>query len=86
MAVPTTLYPFYPPVGVGLYPQLAILLTTIGLFFFSWFIVYEVTIGAEKIGNKQRRNLFKELLLALVASFFLGWGTLFMLLWTGVYV
>jgi hypothetical protein len=45
---------------------------------------YELTTTNEP-GNK-KRNLFKELFIASFASLFLGFGTLFLLLWSGVYV
>ncbi|PRP85847.1 UPF0197 transmembrane protein [Planoprotostelium fungivorum] len=73
------LYPYYGPVSQALYPTLTLFLNLAGLFFFSLFIIYEVT----HVGQK---NLFRELSLAGLASFFLGFGTLFLLLWTGVYV
>jgi len=76
--------PYYSPISVSLYPHFSILLLGVGVFFLSWFFVYEVTTGSEAL--KRRRNPYKELLLALVASVFLGFGTLFLLLWTGVYV
>ena len=41
---------------------------------------YEVT------SNKFSRSLMKELLVALWASLFLGFGVLFLLLWVGIYV
>ncbi|CAF0880101.1 unnamed protein product [Adineta ricciae] len=52
----------------------------IGLFLMAWFFVYEVT------GTKYTRAWKKEVLLALIASFFLGYGGLFLLLWVGIYV
>ena len=36
--------------------------------------------------SKFTRELFKELLIAAVASVFMGLGTLFLLLWVGIYV
>ena len=36
--------------------------------------------------TKLTRELTKELVLASVASVFMGFGTLFLLLWTGIYV
>jgi len=41
---------------------------------------YEVT------STKFTRDIFKELLVALVASVFMGFGVLFLLLWVGIYV
>ena len=36
--------------------------------------------------TKVTRELTKELVLASVASVFMGFGTLFLMLWTGIYV
>uniref|UniRef100_A0A5S6QZA8 Dolichyl-diphosphooligosaccharide-protein glycosyltransferase subunit TMEM258 n=1 Tax=Trichuris muris TaxID=70415 RepID=A0A5S6QZA8_TRIMR len=68
------------PINPAVYPALSVTLLAIGLFFTAWFFVYEVT------GNKFTRNLLKEVMLALVASAFVGVGALFLLLWVGIYV
>jgi len=78
-----TLSPYLSPISPIIYPQLAIFLLIVGIFFFSWFFIYEVTSGTE---SSRKRILTKELKLAGIASVFLGFGTLFLLLWTGVYV
>lgn len=44
------------------------------------FISYEVT------STKYTRDVYKELLISLVASLFMGFGVLFLLLWVGIYV
>lgn len=44
------------------------------------FFLYEVT------KTKSNRQLSSELLLAFISAVLLGLGTLFLLLWTGVYV
>ena len=44
------------------------------------FFVYEVT------STKFTRELVKEILISLVASVFMGLGTMFLLLWVGIYV
>lgn len=41
---------------------------------------YEVT------STKYTRDIYKELLISLVASLFMGYGVLFLLLWVGIYV
>lgn len=74
------LYPLESPVPVGLYPQLATVLLLLGLCVTGSFFLYEVT------KTRSNRSLFTEVALAGVASVFLGLGTLFLLLWTGVYV
>ncbi|KFD55197.1 hypothetical protein M514_03838 [Trichuris suis] len=72
--------PYTAPINPAVYPALSITLLAIGLFFTAWFFVYEVT------GNKFTRNLLKEMILAVVASAFVGVGALFLLLWVGIYV
>lgn len=44
------------------------------------FLRYEVT------STKYTRDVYKELLISLVASLFMGFGVLFLLLWVGIYV
>ncbi|XP_076332293.1 oligosaccharyltransferase subunit 5 kud [Tachypleus tridentatus] len=68
------------PVNPVIYPHLTLVLLGIGIFFMAWFFVYEVT------STKFTRDLFKELLISLVAAVFLGFGILFLLLWVGIYV
>ena len=62
----------------GIFPHLCLLLLGIGLFFTAWFIVYEVT------STKLSKDIFKELLMSVIASFFMGFGVLF--LSVGIYV
>ena len=68
------------PVNPAIYPHLTTLLLGIGLFFTGWFFVYEVT------STKYTRDIYKELLVALFAAIFMGFGTMFLLLWVGIYV
>lgn len=68
------------PVNPAVFPHLTLVLLGIGVFFTAWFFVYEVT------STKQTRSLKKELLVALVASIFSGFGILFLLLSVGIYV
>ncbi|KAK2162331.1 hypothetical protein LSH36_100g05042 [Paralvinella palmiformis] len=68
------------PINPAVFPHLTVVLLGIGIFFMAWFFVYEVT------ASKFTRDLFKELLVALVASVFMGFGVLFLLLWVGIYV
>ncbi|CAF1164365.1 unnamed protein product [Rotaria sordida] len=62
------------PVNPGAFPTLSITLLGIGIFLMAWFFVYEVT------STKYTRDWKKELLIALIASIFLGYGGLFLLL------
>ena len=68
------------PVNPSVYPHLSVLLLLIGTFFTAWFFVYEVT------STKITRDLSKELLIAFVASLFMGFGLMFLMLWVGLYV
>ncbi|EFX60446.1 hypothetical protein DAPPUDRAFT_222109 [Daphnia pulex] len=68
------------PVNPSVYPHLSVLLLLIGTFFTAWFFVYEVT------STKITRDLSKELLIAFVASLFMGFGLMFLMLWVGIYV
>jgi hypothetical protein len=68
------------PVPVALYPTLATVLLGSGLCATGGFFLYEVT------KTRSNRHLRSELLLALVSAVLLGLGTLFLLLWVGVYV
>lgn len=68
------------PVNPAVFPHLTVVLLGIGIFFTAWFFVYEVT------STKFTRDIFKELLVALVAAIFSGFGFVFLLLWVGIYV
>ncbi|GJP67469.1 hypothetical protein CLOP_g24289 [Closterium sp. NIES-67] len=74
------LSPLTSPVPQSLYPLLAVTLVTAGLIATGAFFVYEATV------SKFSRSLPRELLLSAIASVLLGFGTLFLFLWTGVYV
>ncbi|XP_051015400.1 transmembrane protein 258-like [Acomys russatus] len=68
------------PVNPAVYPHLTVVLPVIRMFFIAWFFVYEVT------SIKCTCDIYKELLISLVASFFMGFGVLFLLLWVNIYV
>lgn len=68
------------PVSPSLYPLLATILLAVGLASTGGFFLYEVS------KTRHGKQLKQELLLASIASVCLGLGTLFLLLWTGVYV
>ncbi|PAA78781.1 hypothetical protein BOX15_Mlig006314g6 [Macrostomum lignano] len=68
------------PINPAVFPHLTLVLLGIGIFFTAWFFVYEVT------ANKFSRDIFKEILISLVASVFMGFGILFLCLWVGIYV
>ncbi|KAG1335435.1 transmembrane protein [Cocos nucifera] len=72
--------PISSPVPVAWYPSLAVLMLSVGLLVTASFFIYEAT------SSRWNRRLSKEIATGAVASFFLGFGSLFLLLATGVYV
>lgn len=56
------------PVNLSVFPHLNVVLFPIGMFFTSWFFVYEV------ISTKYTQDIYKELLISLGASLFTGFG------------
>ncbi|KAI6068358.1 putative UPF0197 transmembrane protein C11orf10 like protein [Aix galericulata] len=82
------------PVNPAVFPHLTVVLLAIGMFFTAWFFVYPAGtpapgwdgVGYEVTSTKYTRDIYKELLISLVASLFMGFGVLFLLLWVGIYV
>ncbi|VFQ68113.1 unnamed protein product [Cuscuta campestris] len=72
--------PISSPVPVSMYPTLAFFMLAVGLAVTASFFIYEATSSSKK------RSLAKELTTGAVASVFLGFGSLFLLLASGVYV
>ncbi|XP_056176721.1 uncharacterized protein LOC115670933 isoform X1 [Syzygium oleosum] len=72
--------PITSPVPISWYPTLSVLMLAIGLVIAASFFVYEAT------SSRRNRSLAKELFTGAVASIFLGFGSLFLLLSCGVYV
>lgn len=68
------------PVPEAWYPTLAVLMLSVGLILTASFFIYEAT------SSRRNRNLAKEVSTGAVASVFLGFGSLFLLLASGVYV
>ncbi|KAL5572478.1 hypothetical protein UlMin_022075 [Ulmus minor] len=68
------------PVPEAWYPTLSVIMLAIGLVVTASFFVYEAT------SSRRNRSLAKELTTGAVASVFLGFGSLFLLLSSGVYV
>ncbi|XP_005204886.1 transmembrane protein 258 isoform X1 [Bos taurus] len=67
----------YPrPVNPAIFPRMTVVLLAADMFFTSWFFVYKVT------STKYTWHIYKELLISLVASLFMGFGVLCLLLWT----
>ncbi|XP_076917841.1 uncharacterized protein LOC143578050 [Bidens hawaiensis] len=72
--------PITSPVPVDLYPSLAVIMLAVGLVITASFFIYEAT------SSRKNRSLAKELVTGALASVFLGFGSLFLLLASGVYV
>uniref|UniRef100_A0A1I8ATK7 Dolichyl-diphosphooligosaccharide-protein glycosyltransferase subunit TMEM258 n=1 Tax=Steinernema glaseri TaxID=37863 RepID=A0A1I8ATK7_9BILA len=72
--------PYYAPVSEASFPGCAGFFLVLGLLFMAYFLVVEVT------SSKKDRNVVKEFLLAVTAAGFLGFGTVFMMLWVGIYI
>ncbi|XP_011077980.1 transmembrane protein 258 [Sesamum indicum] len=72
--------PISSPVPDSWYPTLAVFMLAIGLIVTASFFIYEAT------SSRKNRSLAKELTTGAVASVFLGFGSLFLLLSSGVYV
>ncbi|KAF8051791.1 hypothetical protein N665_1665s0008 [Sinapis alba] len=72
--------PIASPIPVAMYPTLSLFTLAIGLVITAFFFIYEAT------SSRKSRSLGKELAAAAIASVFLGFGSLFLLLASGVYV
>nr|GLL21779.1 transmembrane protein 258 [Ipomoea trifida] len=72
--------PISSPVPVSMYPTLAFFMIAVGLVVTASFFIYEAT------SSRKNRSLAKELTTASVASIFMGFGSLFLLLASGVFV
>ncbi|XP_018450168.1 uncharacterized protein LOC108821673 [Raphanus sativus] len=75
-----TAKPIASPIPVAMYPTLSVFTLAIGLVITAFFFIYEAT------SSRKNRSLGMELTTAAVASVFLGFGSLFLLLASGVYV
>ncbi|KAH1216290.1 Transmembrane protein 258 [Glycine max] len=72
--------PITSPVPDSWYPTLSVFTLAIGLVLTASFFIYEAT------SSRKSRSLVQELTTGAVASVFLGFGSLFLLLASGVYV
>ena len=98
MTIPdlSTLSRYVSPINPAVFPHLTLVLLGIGLFFTAWFFVYEVGLDIKlSVLFKEicrshlpsfTREIMMELVISAVASLFMGFGTLFLLLWVGIYV
>uniref|UniRef100_A0A7E4VTF6 Dolichyl-diphosphooligosaccharide-protein glycosyltransferase subunit TMEM258 n=1 Tax=Panagrellus redivivus TaxID=6233 RepID=A0A7E4VTF6_PANRE len=72
--------PFGGPVSTYSFGQFTIVLYGIGLALAAYFFVQEVTVASKK------RSIVTEVLLSSTAAVFLGFGTIFLALWVGIYI
>jgi Gpi18-like mannosyltransferase len=72
--------PVHSPVPMGLYPLLATVLLTTGIASTAAFFLYQVTT------TRYSRKIAHEVALGGLSSVALGLGSLFLLLWVGVFV
>ncbi|XP_054153724.1 transmembrane protein 258-like [Oppia nitens] len=75
----SSLSSYEPFISSTVYPHLSLLFLSIGVLFMAWFFTLEVT-------TKSSSTLLKELTTSLIGSTFIGFGTVFLLLWVGIYV
>jgi len=71
---------FSPLVAPALFPFLWVVLLAAGIAAMGAFFVYELSV------TKAKRDITKELTLAVSSSFLLGFGVLYLMLWAGVWV
>jgi Oligosaccharyltransferase subunit 5 len=86
-AIPKDLVEVRGPIPSSSFIQLAMVLGVLGIVSLGWFLVTEITAGKrDSRGVEQKRNIWNELILALVTSVLLGSAGLFVLLYGGIYV
>jgi len=70
---------YVPPIARTQYARITVISLGIGLLLMAWFFIYETTT------KKKNRSLTQEVLMGIVSSVFMGVGTLFLLLWLGIF-
>ncbi|GAB5029402.1 nef1 [Nannochloropsis oceanica] len=78
----TTEAAYYSPVDPALFGILSLILIGSGLSFMAMFFVYEMKVSHEH----SSRSIITELSMATLSSTLLGFGTLFLTLWAGVFI
>ena len=68
------------PVNSSYFSQFTFILVGLGLVFTAYFFIQQVTVESKK------RSFVTEMLLAISASFFLGFGFCFLALWVEIYI
>lgn len=81
--LPAYYFPYEMPVSSSSFPHLCLLCSAAGLFLTAWFFSLLVMTNRS---SASVLNLLKELLVALLASLFLGFAAFFLCLMVGIYV
>lgn len=94
----TTMNPvaFVAPISSSIFPQLSLVLSSVGLFLLAYFFTMQVSPNGTEISSDKSTDrssvtsalskLIGELFVALIACSFLGFGLLFLALNVGLYV
>ena len=80
LSVPSGLVPFVPLVSPSQFLVVWLVLLSLGVVMVGWFFIYEVSVPTK------RRAIMMEVALATASSAFLSFGTIFLMLWSGVWV
>lgn len=79
------------PVSSNVYPHLSLVLVSTGLLFLGYLFTLQVAVSSKRspapgVNASGLYRLVVEVLVALIASLFLGFGLLFLCLNVGIYV
>ncbi|CDW85020.1 UNKNOWN [Stylonychia lemnae] len=74
------LIPYQSPISPKHFGRLAFNFLFVAFIIMSWFTIYLVN------KQKEQRSLVKELLAAVASSAFAGFGLIFLVMWTGIYL
>nr|XP_048311785.1 transmembrane protein 258-like [Myodes glareolus] len=66
------------PIKQAVFPHLVVVLLVNSMFFTSWFFIYKV------FSTNYTHYIYKEHFIFLVASFFVAFEVLFLLIWGGI--
>lgn len=80
VSIPGSLSPYISPINTNNLSLYWIILISIGILFMTCYFIYNMST------TRQQRSLIIELLLALLSSITGGFGLLFLLLWSDVWV
>jgi hypothetical protein len=94
MAGTQSLVPYFPPVNPALFPMLYVVLLATGLTLMAYFFTYDHSLSYvsddvyryEATTPLSKKNLALELSVASVSSVCMGFGTLFLFLWGGLWL